>query len=170
MSNNTNTLFWVITGAVIILAVFLLINVSQKKQMRKIFGVMESKWTGEEYDDFDYDIYLPNPITAVGYTKLNTCAAKDYTVSKGFRIQIADYYLRNNQTYMRFIVTNKTNSRINDEVYIKLYDCATNTKVFQCSFDLRGLDPGQTLSNNCSGGNYISEPFKYYFDARIGFF
>ena len=36
MSSNTNTLFWVITGAVIVLAVFLLINTSQSDTLTRI--------------------------------------------------------------------------------------------------------------------------------------
>ena len=36
MSNNTNTLFWVITGAVIVLGVFLLINNSQTESLSNI--------------------------------------------------------------------------------------------------------------------------------------
>jgi Ran GTPase-activating protein (RanGAP) involved in mRNA processing and transport len=36
LSSNTNTLFWVITGAVIVLAVFLLINNSQSDTLARI--------------------------------------------------------------------------------------------------------------------------------------
>ena len=36
MSNNTNTLFWVITGAVIVLSIFTLVNVFHKNNGEKI--------------------------------------------------------------------------------------------------------------------------------------
>lgn len=44
MSENTNTLFWVITGAVIVLAVFLLINNSQSNTLNKIDNKFDNLW------------------------------------------------------------------------------------------------------------------------------
>lgn len=44
MSNNTNTLFWVITGAVIILSVFLLINNSQNETLNMINDKFNNYW------------------------------------------------------------------------------------------------------------------------------
>lgn len=49
MSNNTNTLFWVITGAVIVLAVFILINNSQSNSINKINNKFDAMW--EEVKD-----------------------------------------------------------------------------------------------------------------------
>ena len=36
MSNNTNTLFWVITGAVVVLSVFLLIKNNEEDSLNRI--------------------------------------------------------------------------------------------------------------------------------------
>ena len=48
MSENTNTLFWVITGAVIVLAVFLLINTSSNNSLSTINDTFSSYWTDAE--------------------------------------------------------------------------------------------------------------------------
>jgi hypothetical protein len=64
MSNNTNTLFWVITGAVIVLTAFLILNVSQNKNLKKI----NNKFSDLFYNDnkiqnyekeIDLSVYIP---------------------------------------------------------------------------------------------------------------
>lgn len=49
MSNNTNTLFWVITGGVIVLAVFTLINGNQSETLNNI---------GDEYSEIYEDVHV----------------------------------------------------------------------------------------------------------------
>lgn len=58
MSNNTNTLFWIITGAVIVLSAFLLINTSSKNSLTKISNkfsnyVIDYKLKNTDYYDWD---------------------------------------------------------------------------------------------------------------------
>ena len=168
MSNNTNTLFWVITGAVIILAVFLLINVSQKKQMRKIFGVMESKWTGEEYDDIDYDQYMLEPITNEDYTMLNNCGTNVAFVD-GYRMQMVDYYLYNNGQYIRFFITNKSGELVDERFTVNFYNCETRTLVGSCATRINNLEIDKTQEITCMGGNVYNETFNYYFEAKFGY-
>lgn len=45
MSDNTNTLFWIITGAVIVLAVFTLINTNVTTAITSIFTHFNSLFT-----------------------------------------------------------------------------------------------------------------------------
>ena len=54
MSNNTNTLFWVITGGVIVLAIFTLFNRNQSEVLNNI---------GDEYSDIYEDVHVDPLLT-----------------------------------------------------------------------------------------------------------
>lgn len=44
MSENTNTLFWVICGAVIVIAIFTLVNVTSNQTINKIFKKYKNEY------------------------------------------------------------------------------------------------------------------------------
>ena len=47
MSSNTNTLFWVITGAVIVLAIFTLLTGLKDDSLPRIFNTIDNKWSSQ---------------------------------------------------------------------------------------------------------------------------
>ena len=59
MSSNTNTLFWVITGAVIVLAIFTLLTGLKDDSLPRIFNTIDNKWSSQNKNnsnDNGYDI------------------------------------------------------------------------------------------------------------------
>jgi hypothetical protein len=64
MSSNTNNLFWVITGAVIIMGIFLLVSFSNNNTLKNIFDNMDGYFHTEveeedEEPEINYDQFIP---------------------------------------------------------------------------------------------------------------
>jgi hypothetical protein len=68
MSSNTNNLFWVITGAVIIMGIFLLVSFSNNNTLKNIFDNMDNYFHTEvddnqeddqEEPEINYDQFIP---------------------------------------------------------------------------------------------------------------
>jgi len=139
LSNNTNTLFWVITGAVIVLSVFLLINTSQSNTISR----MNNKFSGiykkqanaenlkkyysheENYQDLeitDESFFTFNTVTGTitGYIGQETNVVFPFEIN-GVKVrQIGDMELWNNYLYSqdceRFNQMENPDSMIQDQL------------------------------------------------------
>ncbi len=70
MSSNTNNLFWIITGAVIVIGIFLLVSNSNNHAIKNIFDNMDNYFGNrigngdnndeEEPEPINYEQYIPN--------------------------------------------------------------------------------------------------------------
>ncbi len=82
MSNNTNSLFWIITGAVIVLAAFLVISSTNNNTISKIFDDFsnhffdklsdsENEDPEEEIPEVDLNQYIPSGWNLMGIVMTN---------------------------------------------------------------------------------------------------
>jgi hypothetical protein len=73
MSNNTNTLFWIITGAVIVLVVFVLINTSQNNTLNRINNKFSEYFENisNNENNIDYSEYIPEGFNVVDIVNNN---------------------------------------------------------------------------------------------------
>lgn len=153
MSSNTNTLFWVITGAVIVLSVFLLVNTSQNNMVSKINDkfsgiykrqanaeVLKKHYNHEEnYQDLeitDESLFTFNTITGTitGYIGEETNVVFPSEIN-GVKVrQIGDMDLWNNYLYSqdceRFVAMENPEPYIQNQ--IKRYESMGIYKDGQC--------------------------------------
>lgn len=185
MSNNTNTLFWVIAGAVIILSIFLLVNSSSNDTI----GGINSKFS-EIYDNqnsrrlrsvVNEEPTTTTTTTITTTTTTTTTRAKtqdeidheeflsqstvDYcrkasVVSKisdvpASAITIKDAYV--NGTKAAKTVTNVSGSEItNIWINSTYYDCKTGKQQKGCALYLPSLPSNEPRTYICNGGSISS--------------
>lgn len=153
MSSNTNTLFWVITGAVIVLAVFTLINNSQSDTLAKISDKFSSLATeqgigsseSEEEETYPYEL---EPLDS-SYIPINACGPKSATI-EGYKVQVYDAY-HTTDGYVRirnrYFITNTNDSILDKTLKIQFIECGTD-EIVSTTYKLLGdIKAGQTIQN-----------------------
>jgi len=139
LSSNTNTLFWVITGAVVVLSVFLLINTSQNNTIsrmnNKFSGIYKKQVNAEtlkkyynhedNYQDLeitDESLFTFNTVTGTitGYIGEDTNVVFPFEIN-GVKVrQIGELNLWNNYLYSqdceRFIQTENPDAMIQNQL------------------------------------------------------
>jgi len=172
MSSNTNTLFWVITGAVIVLAVFLLINTSQSDTLTRISdkfnsiaveqGIENTETTEEE--PYPYEL---TPL-ASNYIPLNACGPKSATI-EGYKVQVYDAYHTTDgyvRIRSRYFITNTNETTSNKRLMIHFVECGTDRVVSTAYNLLYDLAPGQTVQPD-SIGNSDKTITDYYIKVEL---
>ena len=164
MSENTNTLFWVITGAVIVLAVFLLINNSQDNTLTSISNEFNSLWTGEEKntnmgnnDEVEEDYRYISNNENVSFIKLGENTGNVL----GLEVKITG--LPNNTSqypHITWYIKNTTNKSISGTVRLLIYDYDTNRETENYYWPFTNLSPNSTI-NLTSGLNH-DFPERFY--------
>ena len=178
MSSNTNTLFWVITGAVIVLSLFLLIN-SQNNNLfsinntfssvidsdgninNELINNLESKnniikdtnSNEEELEILKHQEFMKN-------SKYDYCKEPIINDSR-FKVEYA--FLNGNQ--FSYYLTNISDEDITD-LWIDhdVYNCETNKVEKSCAVSFDIFKAGQTGRYTCSGGSFSGEKFYAIFD------
>ena len=172
MSSNTNTLFWVITGAVIVLAVFLLINTSQSDTLTRISdkfnsiaveqGIENIETTEEE--SYPYEL---TPLVS-NYIPLNACGPKSATI-EGYKVQVYDAYHTTDgyvRIRSRYFITNTNETTSNKRLMIHFVECGTDRVVSTAYNLLYNLAPGQTVQPD-STGNSDKTITDYYIKVEL---
>ena len=131
MSNNTNTLFWVITGAVIVLAVFTIIS-NKYDWFSQIPEKFNSYFTEVSVDEEilnpensqDYSSYFPGIYDAgEGFTKVEL-GGSNTVYADGYKIGIYDLYTDNEGSLtFNWLIENTNESKIDGELKLSIYDC-----------------------------------------------
>lgn len=169
MSNNTNTLFWIITGAVIILAVFLLISNNQNESLNRINSKFSGFWNGSERAnqdntnnevDWGYDYSQ--------YHQINHCGSNIYMTPDN-RIKVTSHHLVTDEEFgvrQGYFVENVSNETISNKLLdTDIYDCLTGKPIIQAALSLDDFKPGDIHQVYMSGGlsnydgNYFMKPY-----------
>lgn len=178
MSSNTNTLFWVITGAVIVLAVFLLMS-NENNQLEGITNKFSSLFVAEKQEEDekieeeslieDYSKYFVTSMNlGSNYTKIEPCGA-NYVVVDGYKIGAHEIYedLATDDIMARFMAFNDNDYKADGTIELQVYECGTDRKIFNSvvSFFFLNAHGRTDLSINTGGG--FSENSKYYLKAIL---
>ena len=165
MSNNTNTLFWVITGAVIIVAVFLLVNNSSYNTMTGISDKF-SNITAEGGIESSLKQSLVLPGLEPEYIEASTCGT-NRVYDSGFKIEIYDlYYLSNGGIYVRWFITNNNTMKMNKKLILKFYDCSTKKDLFEVRWGLENFEPKIRTNLTTSASGKVNN-LQYYIKASV---
>ena len=172
MSSNTNTLFWVITGAVIVLAVFLLINTSQSDTLTRISDKFNSIAVeqGIENTETTEEESYPYELTPLGtnFIPLNACGPKSATI-EGYKVQVYDAYHTTDgyvRIRSRYFITNTNETTSNKRLMIHFVECGTDRVVSTAYNLLYDLAPGQ-ISQPDSTGNSDKTITDYYIKVEL---
>jgi len=173
MSSNTNTLFWVITGAVIVLGVFLLINTSQDSNLKNITNKFDSLFTGEKYENVDpedySDYFKDDHSVEEHYKEIFACGLRTETVD-GYKVGIHDYYDRgDNTSLIRWIIENTNDTVKNGAIHVSFLNCSNNQEVTSAYWRLEDIGANETISLWTHGSN-IHQNFEYYIKVRVEVF
>lgn len=170
MSENTNTLFWFITGAVIVLGVFLLINTSQNSNLNNITNKFDSLFTGDNYEQIeqeDYSIYFKNDDSIKeNYKEIFACGSKTEVVD-GYKVGVHDYYDRGKEgSLIRWIITNTNETIKNGAIFISFLNCSNNEQVSSAYWSLNDIKPNETITLWTHGEN-IPQDYQFYIKVRL---
>ena len=170
MSNNTNTLFWVITGAVIVLAVFLIINESQNNTLNNIFTKFSKIYANQNNDPFDDDYseyFNDESFDKNNYTEIQACGVKTKIVD-GYKVGIHDFHDTGDNMVIRWLIIN-TNEIVRDgRIYVSFFNCETNELLTQTHWDLKEIQPNIPTILSSAGG-MDNKDFQYYIDVNVRF-
>lgn len=143
MSNNTNTLFWVITGAVIVLGVFALVN--NTTTVSKVFDGLNNT-TNETINNQNN-----TNIDKLKYDRTNANANNNYTY-----LNDKDYLLESSiksENEVEWVISNLSDKEDTNTHYsLEVYDSNTNIKLGDAYFDV-------PLNIPMNGKNKISTYF-----------
>lgn len=158
MSNNTNTLFWVITGAVIIFSIYLLTNTGTNtlsninNQYNNMFDVESTKTTTTQKTKTQEEIDLEE------YNKKSTRTYCRQAVSKDSSLSVKMTYAT--EYSVAYTITNiSKNDLIKPWVMLRLYDCNNNNQIKSCALFLDSFNVGQTGTYICNGGVLPDVPY-----------
>ena len=150
MSNNTNTLFWVITGAVVVLGIFLLTNNSSKESINtisnKFNGIYNEQLSKSDSTDDNSNIEEVYPgieeevIATPLISDMNKLEefmkvsdkpyCKDHRIEDPrFTVEFAYY----KEDVLKLSVINISGQTLKSvRVYVDLYDCETDEEILGC--------------------------------------
>ena len=164
MSSNTNTLFWVITGAVIVLAVFLLINSGQNNNLNKINNKFDSLWTGEEYEQIiseDDKYYNDN-------SNRNYCNKGNKAELNGVKVRIKNFKVEDSgETNFTWVINNNSGQAYyNVYIKIEIYECGTNNLMQSVWWPEDILDIDEEI-NLWTNSHFDPSDWNYYIKLAI---
>lgn len=136
MSNNTNTLFWVITGAVIVLGVFLLIQTNQDDSLNRINNKFNEVASSKINNSGGTNYYIDR----------NSCGRSEASVG-GFDVFVTGFYDNGYDAayYNWHIVNNNTEYDSNKDLVVTIYTCETNEYVSSVNWAIENIPPMQTI-------------------------
>ena len=168
MSNNTNTLFWVITGAVIVLSIFLIVNESQNNTLGNIITKFNKIYTNknEIFLDEDYSEYFDDEaFEGSNYKEIYACGSKTKIVD-GYKVGIHDFIDTGGNVVIRWLIIN-TNEMVRDgRINISFFNCETNELLNEVYWYLKDIQPNIPLVLTSSGG-MDNKDFQYYIDVKV---
>ena len=159
MSENTNTLFWVITGALVVLAVFLLISTSQDESLNAISGKFNVAWdetiNPPEPVDPRYittsenEVFLKNGETSANLNGIDI-------ILDGYRVNVGAY-----KDIIHFHYVNNTGQTINNKkIRFLIYNYETGDFYHSYYWPLNNFENGAIL--NQYGGLIDNPPAEIY--------
>ncbi|MBR3229654.1 MAG: hypothetical protein IKF91_02365 [Bacilli bacterium] len=167
MSHNTNTLFWVITGAVVVLGIFTLVNFSQDKSLKRINGTFDSYWTGQDYDEEDYSQYFAGEEVDPHFSIPRYSCGSNVGKAGGYRVEVHDFHdSGTGESMVRWIITNKNDTTNDKLLWVKFYDCATDNEILSGAWWVNDIQPKQTIQLWTWGGSLL-EDFTYYIKVEL---
>ena len=156
MSENTNTLFWVITGAVIVLAVFSLINGSQSNKLPKIFDKFNNYYEEATYEDTN--------------ESNDRQACKNYAITKDNGLYGTLSYFRVNDTNgfteLGYYFKNTSSRPISGVLRFITYKCGTNEVIHRGYTIVDELQPNEETSL-FTNFTYVLDDYQFYFDFYV---
>jgi len=173
MSNNTNTLFWVITGAVIVLGVFLLVNLTKEDGVEKInttFSNMVDA-NGNINEEYINSIKTNNSSNSQNNNIPNDLFETEEEIldhEEYLKLSTMDYCRKPTISLRRFSVkhisttedtlvvdiTNNANlALLNVSTVGRLFTCDGHVGFSSCHFTHPRIDPGVTVRYTCSISN-----------------
>ena len=164
MSENTNTLFWVITGAVVVLAVFLLINTSQNESLNTISNRFSGAWNdtlnpSEPVDpryitEGDNEAFIKNGETSTNVQGVDV-------IIDGYRVNVGAY-----KDIIHWHFTNNTGETINNKnIYFIMYNYETGEFYHSYYWPLNNFQNGDTI--NQYGGLVDNPPAEIYVKVML---
>ncbi len=181
MSNNTNTLFWVITGAVVVLGIFLLTNNSSDNSINTISSKFDGIYNEQaskldnskndtNEDNIDENVHstedeqIPEKtqeeIDLEEYMKQSTRYYCKPPISTDERIKIKMVYATDNR--IAYNITNISNEDIIDPWFTLIaYNCNNGKAVKHCGLSFDEFKAGQSGTYICSGGS-LGADYEYY--------
>ena len=160
MSSNTNTLFWVITGAVIVLAIFTLLTGLKDDSLPRIFNTIDSKWSSQNKNNNNEDGY------DIGSNKFY-CGSNQKS-KDGIKLYVKKVINKpNSETEIEWTLTNIGNEVINKKALnFYLYDCDTNEKLVDAIWYLDNYQPNEVIEL-WTGANVTPGDWSFYIDFEL---
>jgi len=157
MSNNTNTLFWVITGAVVVLSVYLLIKNNEEDSLNRI---------NNKFNDVAQN-QINNGNGPNYYIDRNSCGRTEASAG-GFDVYVTGYHDNgfDSSYFDWYVVNNNTEEDSNKDLIVTIYTCETNEYVFEVQWQVE-FTPPLTTSYISSYGPTIRGNWDYYVTAEI---
>ena len=155
MSSNTNILFWVITGAVIVLAVFLLVNTNVGNTITNIFDKFSSTFEDSTYIDTNEEN--------------DRKACKNYAITHDELFGTVNYLKvdeSTGRTDIRYYFKNVSDKTISGTLYFRIYKCGSEEEVHIGYWILDNLQPNEEFSL-FTNFDAIVEDYKFTFDFYI---
>lgn len=157
MSNNTNTLFWVITGAVVVLSVVLLIKNNEEDSLNRINNkfndVAQNQINNSGGNDYYFDRF--------------SCGSSQVSVD-GYDVYVTEYHDNGfDESYFFWhVVNNNTEYDYDNLLRVSIYTCNTNDLVFNVDWPI-DLSPPQETTYISSSGPTIKGDWEYYVTAEV---
>jgi len=168
LSSNTNTLFWVITGAVIIVAVFLLINNASSNTMISISDKFSNITAeGGIESDLKDRIKLSEVDPTQNYIQLKACGVTRVYV-EGYKLEMYDYYYQEGAgSHARWLITNNTKTKLNKRAAIYVYECGTNKLLSSHYWSVSKIEPGKYSQISSWTAGYHNNLKGFYIKAKL---
>ena len=185
MSSNTNTLFWVIAGAVVILGVFLLTNNSSDNTVNTIANRFDGIYNEQLSKSNEKDSISKEESKDNNLEEENVPSTEEVIPEKTqeeidleeYMKQSTRYYCRppvstDNRLKFKMVYANDNRiaynvTNISDEdlvepwIMLVAYNCNTGKAVKHCALSLNEFKAGQSGTYICSGGS-LGADYEYY--------
>ena len=155
MSENTNTLFWVITGAVIVLAVFVLIQNNVGDTVSNIFDRFSSMFSDSTYVDTNENN--------------DRKACKNYALTREELFGTIEYFKVDEETArtdIKYYFKNVSDKIIEGTLKFKTSKCGTDEVIHDGYWILKNIQPNEEFSL-FTNFDYIIDNYNFYFDFYI---
>ena len=162
MSENTNTLFWVITGAVVVLGVFLLINNSLDNNLSNISDTFNSYWTEAESNTPREKIderYISDSDN-ISFIKLG----EDIGYVQDLEIKV--YGVNPNSNNFGYYIKNTSSNVVNNKVFhLNIHRYSNKEVINSFTGYVNNLYPGNQINFSAWASENLSD--EYYYELVI---
>jgi len=168
MSSNTNTLFWVITGAVIIVAVFLLVNNSSSNTLQGVSDKFSNITAEGGINSNLKDKYKLSPVDPdKNYIPVDVCGVNRVYI-EGYIIEMYDfYYQEGDGSHARWFIINNSKTMLNKKATIYVYECGTNKLITDLNWNVSQIKPGNYSQISSWSAGYHNNLKGYYIKAKL---